>query len=112
MERLGHCIQDAVDARTRKPLCFSRSGGPKLSHMFFADNLILVAEASSSQVNTVLSILEEFCSKSGQIVNLQKSQIVFSKNVREDLAINLSHDLDISITNDLGRYLGTPLIHQ
>lgn len=70
MERLGHLNHDAVDNEHWKPLHFSRSGGPKLSHMFFADYLILVAEASISQVSLIRSTLEKFYDKSGQKINL------------------------------------------
>jgi hypothetical protein len=34
---------------------------PKYLHMCFVDDLILVVEASSSQVNCITYILQEFC---------------------------------------------------
>lgn len=40
LERLGHRITDAVEARDWIPFKFGRGIGPKLSHMCFADDLI------------------------------------------------------------------------
>lgn len=46
LERLGHRIQDMVNLGTWKPLAFGRGVGPKLSHICFADDIVLFAEAS------------------------------------------------------------------
>jgi hypothetical protein len=112
LERLGHSIQDAVVMGNWKPFKVGRGIGPAISHMCFADDLILVAEASSDQSNLIRSILKEFCDASGQKLNLHKSQVFFSNNVSGDLASTLSRDLGIEITKDLGVYLGAPMLHR
>lgn len=111
MERLGYRILDAVESGSWSPLMFGRGNGPKLSHLFFADDLILIAEASREQVDLIRSTLAEFCSALGQKVNLNKSQVFFSGNVDDAKASALSNSLGIAKTNDLGRYLGVPLLH-
>ncbi|KAG7585751.1 Pentatricopeptide repeat [Arabidopsis thaliana x Arabidopsis arenosa] len=65
LERLCHLIELAVDSKEWKPINLSR-GGPKLSHVCFADDLILFAEASVSQVRVIRKVLEKFCLASGQ----------------------------------------------
>lgn len=45
MERLCHLIDEAVENGRWKPIRLSR-GGPQLSYICFADDLILFAEAS------------------------------------------------------------------
>lgn len=65
LERLGHMIKDVVASGVWKPFCFRRGNSPKLSHICFTDDLILVAEASSNQVQVVRGILDRFCSISG-----------------------------------------------
>lgn len=112
MERLGHRIQEAITAGVWKPMTFGRGQGPNISHIFFANDLVLIAEASHSQVNLIRNILDDFCRASGQKVNLSKSLVYFFNNVNEDLAASLSHSLGITCTKDLGRYLGFPLLHQ
>ncbi|KAE8703038.1 hypothetical protein F3Y22_tig00110474pilonHSYRG00005 [Hibiscus syriacus] len=59
-ERLAQSIANAISNRSWKPIKLSRSG-PPLSHLFFADNLVLFAEASVSQLAVIKSILAEFC---------------------------------------------------
>lgn len=48
MERLCHLNEEAVEEKKWKPIFLSR-GGPKLTHICFADDLILFAEASLAQ---------------------------------------------------------------
>ncbi|PNX99445.1 hypothetical protein L195_g022710 [Trifolium pratense] len=47
--RLSHKIQDLVEAGTWKALKFGRGSGPSLSHINFADDPVLIAEAVSNQ---------------------------------------------------------------
>lgn len=46
VERLAHQINVAVDDKLWKPIRIARKC-PKLSHIFFADDIILFVEASS-----------------------------------------------------------------
>lgn len=83
-------------------------GGPKLSHIIFADDLILFAEASVSQIRVIRSVLERFCVASGQKVSLEKSKNFFSDNVSRDLGNRISEESGIKATIELGNYLGMP----
>lgn len=56
--------------------------------------------------------MDDFCRKSGQKVNLLKSEVFFSNNIVENEADFLSHELGIKQTNDLGIYLGAPMLHK
>lgn len=112
MERIGHKIQDAIESGYWKPITFGISSNASASHLFFADDLVLLAEASPDQFSRIRSILDEFYDASGQKVNLSKPQVFFSKNVSNGTATDLSNQLDIAVTSDLGRYLGAPLLHQ
>ncbi|GAU38761.1 hypothetical protein TSUD_64920 [Trifolium subterraneum] len=51
IERLGHMIKDAVTTGEWAPYSFGRGDCPKLSHICFADDLILVAEVTETQVD-------------------------------------------------------------
>ncbi|KAL4386290.1 hypothetical protein GQ457_09G014670 [Hibiscus cannabinus] len=52
MERLGHLINHTVRMETWEPFRFVRNG-TSLSHLFFADDLILYAKADISQAETI-----------------------------------------------------------
>lgn len=43
------------------------SGVSGVSHLFFADDFVLFAEATLDQVAVVQRILQEFCGASGQV---------------------------------------------
>lgn len=101
LERLGHKIQDLVDAGSWKPLKFGRGNGPKVSHINFADDLVLIAEASIDQANVIHDVLSKFCSKSGQKVNLKKSKVLFSRNLRDNITSEISQVLGMEATQDL-----------
>ncbi|XP_061998979.1 uncharacterized protein LOC133716290 [Rosa rugosa] len=107
---LSHLIQSNVDIGSWKPVKASQSG-PKISHLFFADDLMLFAEASSIQTCKLKRCLDLFCSLSGQAVNYEKSMIFCSPNTCKRIAVDISKICGSPLTNDLGKYLGMPLIH-
>lgn len=92
------------------PIKISRRG-PKLSHLFFADDLVLFSKATLANCETISSILEDFCALSGQKASLAKSRVLFSDNTSQDDKPQLSAMLDFPITTQFGKYLGCP-IHQ
>lgn len=109
MERLNQIIEEAIIGGTWKPIQASQ-GRPMLSNLFFADDIMLFAEASVDQALSIGSCLERFCKASGQKVSLAKSIIYFSNNVpfRDRETINSTMQMDM--TDDLGFYLGMPTL--
>ncbi|VVA38357.1 PREDICTED: reverse mRNAase [Prunus dulcis] len=89
IEKLSHIIFDEVDKKRWKCVKSSQSG-PCVSHLFFADDLVLFAEASTKQAQIMRDCLEKFCSVSGQAVNFDKSTIFCSPNTGNVLAQDLS----------------------
>ncbi|XP_015957322.1 uncharacterized protein LOC107481560 [Arachis duranensis] len=110
MERLACYISHKVVEGVWKPVSVTR-GGPKFSHLMFADDLLLFYQATKSQVQMVMHSLNIFCKASGMKVNLEKSKAFCSKNVtarRRDIFTSVS---SIRFALDLGRYLGVNLNH-
>lgn len=61
MERLGYLIEKAADQKRWEPLMLARNG-PRVSHLFFADDLVLFCRADDKGVQCVKSILVGFVS--------------------------------------------------
>lgn len=101
LERLGHWIQQKVAERSWKPIKDIR-GGRRISHLFFANYLLLFAEATPDQADCIKNGLHEFCKASGQRVNYGKSLLYVSLNVDGQIAANLSTRLGIPLTGDWG----------
>lgn len=110
MEKLSHLIHAAVGAGKWKPV--KASGyGPPISHLFFADDLILFSKASCFQARSVKKCLDVFCNLSGQEVSFDKSLLFCSPNTRKKLARKISKICGSALSDNLGKYLGMPLIH-
>ncbi|XP_057747959.1 uncharacterized protein LOC130967155 [Arachis stenosperma] len=110
MERLACYISHKVVEGVWKPISVTR-GGPKFSHLMFADDLLLFCQATKSQIQMVMHSLNIFCKASGMKVNLEKSKAFYSKNVtarRRDIFTSV---FSIRFALDLGRYLGVNLNH-
>ncbi|MDV3200005.1 MAG: reverse transcriptase domain-containing protein, partial [Candidatus Phytoplasma australasiaticum] len=110
MERLSHIIKEEVSKGKWKGIRLSRYG-PLLTHLFFADDLVLFSEASQEQITIISHCLERFSRASGQKVSLRKSQIFFSKNVNREVAKRIIDTTGIPETMNLGKYLGVPTVH-
>lgn len=85
----------------------SRSG-QTLSHLFFADDVILFAKAEVSQAILIKQCLQCFCAASGQKVSLSKSNLFISANVSSSFASSLSRFVEIPLASNLGKYLRAP----
>jgi hypothetical protein len=77
-----------------------------ISHLLFADDLILFAKATSSEANILKSVLDCCCSWSGQAINVSKSSINFSKNTTPAAIANISNILPYKRILNSSKYLG------
>ncbi|XP_026383413.1 uncharacterized protein LOC113278906 [Papaver somniferum] len=83
---------------------------PPISHLFFADDCLLFANADLLNVNNLLQIIEDFGAASGQMVNFSKSIVHFSINVPQRFCRILSRRLKVPSMNPNEKYLGIPLL--
>lgn len=111
IEKLFQMINVAMDLGQWRPIKLSQ-GGPPISHLVFADDVLIFAEASEYQVMLIKRILDLFCRSSGQKVSEAKSRIYFSKNVDGAVRNHLCHVSGFSVTKDIGKYLGVPILHE
>ena len=81
-----------------------------ITHLLFADDLILFAKATSSEANILKSILDRYCYWLGQAINTSKSSIHFSKNTVPAVINNISSILPYKRTSISSKYLGLPQV--
>lgn len=87
------------------------NGDPRLSHIFFVDDLLLFDEASFFQARMMEYILGQFCEFSRQRMNGSKSRIWFLPNTPIYLRNSICFEFHVAATSDLRTYLGIPLFH-
>ncbi|KAL0445839.1 UNVERIFIED_CONTAM: hypothetical protein Slati_1711800 [Sesamum latifolium] len=83
---------------------------PSITHLLFADDTQIYCEASTASVWCIKNILDIYAQASGQSVNLNKSSMVFSKNVKTVLRDSLMEILGIRWEEQLERYFGLPWV--
>jgi hypothetical protein len=109
MDKLTHLILHAIEQKRWKGIKAGRSG-PMVSHLMFADDLLLFGEASEEQMCCVMATLQTFCNMSGQEISQDKTSVLFSKNVTRGLRNKILSISGFKETNCFGKYLGVPLI--
>ncbi|KAL5159898.1 putative ribonuclease H protein [Glycine soja] len=77
--------------------------GPSLSHLAFANDLILFVKASMDQVDAILACLDLFCESSSEKVSKEKTRIFFSHNVHWSVREEINNGLGFQRIDDLGR---------
>ncbi|XP_074313583.1 uncharacterized protein LOC141648767 [Silene latifolia] len=107
-------LQQLIDAEVREnkwqPISVCMNGA-RISNLFFADDMVLFAEAAVDQATIITRVLDIFCRASGEKVSLSKSRVFFSSNTRVEVQQAVSSRLGIEITENLGSYLGMPTIN-
>jgi len=83
-------------------------GAPEITHLLFADDAILFCKANIREASILRGILQKYESLSGQMVNLQKSHILFSPNMEESNRVEICNIMGIPEGENLGFYLGLP----
>ena len=83
-------------------------GGPKITHLFFADDSLLFTKATTTACEKIQSILRQYEEASGQQVNRDKTTIFFSKATPLASQNAIKDLLNVPIIRQYERYLGLP----
>ena len=84
-------------------------GGPAITHTMYVDDIILFTKATSREAMTLNDCLEKYCKWSRQLINSQKSGLVFSKSTPQSSCRRMKHLLQMKCLAKDTRYLGAPL---
>ncbi|GAU20604.1 hypothetical protein TSUD_33400 [Trifolium subterraneum] len=109
MEKLSIAINNVVTQKNWDPINLTKQG-PSLSHLLFADDVLLFTKAKNSQINFITELFERFSHASGLKINLSKSRVFYSSGTTQDKIHRLASLSGIQNTLSLEKYLGFPIL--
>ncbi|XP_019159715.1 PREDICTED: uncharacterized protein LOC109156333 [Ipomoea nil] len=83
-------------------------GPPAITHLFFAGDSLLFFRANEREALKVKECLDVYSWASGQLINFEKSNAVYSSNTPTHIRAVVSELIGVPEAADLGRYLGLP----
>jgi hypothetical protein len=83
-------------------------GAPEISHLLFADDSLLFCRASEKEAQSIKNIILDYQEASGQLVNMDKSEIIFSRHVPQHKRDSIKQVLPMQQVNNFSKYLGMP----
>jgi hypothetical protein len=81
---------------------------PEITHLFFADDSLLFCRANSGDIEHINNIITTYQNASGQLVNVNKSEIMFSKHVNNQTRNAIHQLLPMQRVDYFSKYLGVP----
>ena len=108
VEGLSAMFQKAEMEEKIKGIKICRSA-PRVNHLFFADDSLILMRASQSDANELRRILNVYERASGQVINRSKSSILFSPNSDHQVKLQVRSILSIDQEARSEKYLGLPV---
>ena len=108
-EGLTSLIEQAVNERHIEGFSLCKHG-PKISHLFFADDSLLFCRARVEDVIKIQEILGKYEVASGQKINFDKTTIFFRKNVPMSTKEQVQNLLRVPEIKEYEKYLGLPAV--
>ena len=84
-------------------------GAPRVNHLFFADDSLILMRARASDAQELRHILEVYERAFRQVINKDKSSIMFSPNTRQEERGQVRSSLLITSEASSEKYLGLPV---
>ncbi|XP_071933722.1 uncharacterized protein [Coffea arabica] len=106
---LSNLLRKATANRMLSGMNISRRG-PSITHLFFADDSLIFCKANQDQAKELMRVLYVYGLASGQVINLEKSSILFSKNVQPGLMLQICRTMGNMQRVCQGQYLGLPMV--
>ncbi|KAL9691326.1 hypothetical protein QQ045_011747 [Rhodiola kirilowii] len=106
-------LSRAIEVRREQGLIKGISiaqGAPRITHLLFADDSMIFLRANRREIVELKSVLGEYERISGQKINSEKSDVVYSPNAEEDIRNYINDQMGVQGTERHTRYLGLPLV--
>ena len=108
-EGLNRMIQKAAREDTIRGFSLCKNG-PKVTHLFFADDSLLFCRARREDLQAIQNILTSFEHASGQKINREKTTLFFSKAVPDEMKREIIEFLGVAEIKEYEKYLGLPAV--
>ncbi|CAI8589603.1 unnamed protein product [Vicia faba] len=79
---------------------------PSISQLFFADDSLLFTIANTKETGCVMGVLADYQIAYGKVVNLDKSEASFSRNVPDESKYIIQNRMRVKTVANYVRYLG------
>lgn len=83
-----------------------------ISHLLFADDLLLFGRVDENTAFGVHKTLENFCKVSGQKVNELNSKLIFSPDTSPEHKLLFQQTINVEENESLGSYLSLPISYK
>lgn len=108
MEVLSRNLSKLQKNKEVQGLKIARSAS-EISHLFFEDDALIFFKANPDNCWAIKKVLQEFCHDSGEMVNFDKSHVIFSPNTPSTFVRLMRNPLGVSNKPTIGTYLGCPM---
>ncbi|XP_059436284.1 uncharacterized protein LOC132169234 [Corylus avellana] len=85
-------------------------GGPRLNHLFFADDSLIFCKASPIEWQCLSDLLDAYEKASGQRLNKDKITVFFSRNTSREARECILNLTGIPVSHRYDKYLGLPAL--
>jgi len=82
--------------------------GPRISHLFFANDSLIFCRATTKECENLQRILEVYEGASGQQLNREKTSLFFNHNTPSDVQEEIKIRFGAQIIKQHEKYLGLP----
>lgn len=88
--------------------CKIAGGAPVISHLFFAEHSYFFFQAQVEEARKIHDVLKQYEFASGQLINFQKSSMIFSSNVQTQQRTAIITLIGVPKSIRIQKYLGLP----
>ncbi|XP_062089465.1 uncharacterized protein LOC133795999 [Humulus lupulus] len=108
-EGFSALLQQAESRKEIKGLRLANTA-PFITHLFFADDSLIIVQASERSLQAIQNIFSLYSTCSGQMINFTKSLLYFSPNTSKEIATLYTSSLNMQRTDSTETYLGLPML--